>query len=267
MVTKVTIACISWIDQAPLPSIGFRQFASAAVRWADRVMMGLVATSNPAPAPTIPSIGAFMRTRQYRAVQSCVVELGAVPRISDITLDPGYTPPFDKNKLDTVLRVFAPDAPGFHAGEKSALSGIVPARLHPSSSIALKSGDKVIVSGLLKFRAGASTDKIGIEKAKSPVHVPWVWSEFALVSNQAGYRLICRGALFPSHAWYVDGKQVEITEQVQVTESEQDPILTTGRPAKAIQSNAATDKSTGGIAGHPDTIGPGRQKDVPLKLR
>ena len=266
MVTRVSIYCVSWIDQAPLPKVGFWLFAGAATSWVKRVIMGLVATSNPAPGLKIPSIGVFMRSKQYRAVQSCVIELGPVARIAEPILDPGYTPPFDKNRIETSLRVFAPSALEFHAGEKSAISGILLARLHPSSSIVLKSGDTVVASGLLKFRAGASTDQVGIEKANSPVHVPWVWSEFALVSNQSGYRLVCRGALFPSHAWYVDGKRVASTIQGLVTASGQDPILTTGRPASAIQSDATTDKNTGSVGRHADTIGAATQIDVPLTL-
>ena len=266
MATKVSIACISWIDPSPLPKVGFWLFAGAATSWAKRVIMGLVATSNPAPGPSVTSIAAFMRRKQYRALQSCVVELGPVVRISDRILDPGWTPPFDKNKIDTSLRVFAPSSPDFHAGEKSAISDIVLAHLHPSSSIVLKGGDKVIVSGLLKFRAGAITDKLGTDEAKSPVHVPWVWSEFALVSNQSGHRLICRGAKFPSHAWYVDGKQVASTLQSLVTISEQDPILNTGRPATSIQSDAATDKNAGSVSHQADAIGAASQIDVPLTL-
>ncbi len=267
MATKVSIACVSWIDPGPLPKVGFWLFAGAATSWAKRVIMGLVATSNPAPAATIPSIGAFMRGKQYRAVQSCVIDLGPALRISEAILDPGYTPPFDKNKIDTSLKIFAPSAPGFHAGEKSVLSDIVLSRLHTASSIVLKSGDKVIASGLLKFRAGAATDRLGTEEAKSPVHVPWVWSEFALVSSQSGYRLICKGAKFPSHAWYVNGKQVAKTIQSLVTVSEQDPILNTGRPASGIQSDANTDKNIGSIGHHADTIGSIAQIEVPLNLK
>ncbi len=267
MANKVTITCVSWIDAAPLPKVGFWLFAGAATSWAKRVIMGLVATSNPRPGPTITSISVFRRAKQYRAIQSCVIDLEPLIRLSEIVLDPGHTPPFDKNKIDTSLRMLAPSSPGFHAGEKSVLSGIVPGKLHPSSSIVLKGGDKVIASGLLKFRAGAHTDKLGTDEANSPVHVPWVWSEFAMVSSQAGHRLICKGTVFPSHAWYVDGKQVAHTIQALVTISEQDPILNTGRPATAIQSDAATDRSAGSIAGHPDTIKPTAQIEVPLKLK
>lgn len=261
---KLTITCISWIDSAPLPKVGFWLFAGAATSWTKRVIMGLVATANPKPAETISSIGDFMRNKQYRALQSCVVDLGSAPRLSEKILDPGYTPPFDKNKIDTSLRVFAPSSPDFHAGEKSVISDIVLAKLHPASSIVLKSGDKVIASGLLKFRAGAATDKLGVEEAKSPVHVPWVWSEFALVSGTAGHRLLCKGSKFPSHAWYINGKQVAHVIQGLVTISEQDAILNTGRPATSKQSDATTDKVTGNVDRHDDTIGAITQIDVPI---
>lgn len=269
MVNKVSLSCISWIDPKPLPKVGFWLLASALTSWPKRVMMGLVGTSNPRPGPKIGDMKAFIRAKQYRALVTCVIEFTPAVRASDVLIDPGYTPPFDKNKIDTSLRVIAPisDDGVFHAGELSPISAVHTGRLHPSSSLILKKEDKVIASALIKFRAGAHTDSIGIEKANSPVHVPWVWSEFALVCTGSSYRLVCNGSIFPSHAWYVDGKNVAEIIQCLVTISENDPILTTGRPASGPQSISATDKDVGTIGGQSQAIKASTQIDVALNLK
>ncbi|WP_338771242.1 hypothetical protein [Massilia sp. METH4] len=266
MGAKVAVACISWIDRAPLPQIWLSNLVGALFSWPQAVITGLVATANPRPETKIPSISAFVRSRQYRAVQACVIDLDAGGRITETVQDPGFTPPFDNNKINSFAGGWVPGPSDFSAGEKSVLSAIVPARLHPCSSITLKQGDKVIVNALIKFRAGPDTDKLGVEKAGSPVHVPWVWQEFALVSNTAGYRLVCNGSRFPSHAWYVDGQQVATMAQALVTVSKQDPILTVGRPASRPQSDFRLDRSEGPIAGHPETLPATGQIDVALAL-
>ena len=266
MGTKVSISCISWIDQAPLPKVGFWFLAGAKINWSKRVIMGLVATSNPRPSKKILDIRAFMREKQYRAVLSCVIELKQPARIENAITDAGYTPAFDKNKIDTgVIKLLKlPDASG--PGIRSAISDICVGRLHPSSSLTLKKEYRIIASGLIKFRAGDKTDKIGIEEAESPVHVPWVWPEFALVSSGSSYRLLCNGSIFPSHAWYVDGLNVATSEQRLVTISEEDPILNVGRPASQTASKPDTDKNVGKIGSHSETMGPSTQLDIALNL-
>jgi len=266
MASKITVSCVSWIDQASLPKVGFWVVAGAATSWPKRILMGLVGTSNPTPPLKIDKIETFTKERQYRALLACTVELNPNVKISDETLNPGYTPPFDKTKIDTILRSVAPipDDVAFYPGEKSPLSSILASRLHPCSSLTINKGDTVIVSALIKFRAGKHTDDIGIEKANSPVHVPWVWSEFALISNKSGYRLLCNGSTFPSHAWYFNGKQVATQIQAQIAMSEHDSTLNTGQPASQPQTGASTDKSTGVISKHAQAIGSNAQFDIAL---
>ena len=266
MTNRISLTCVSWIDQSPLPKVGFWLLAGASVSWAKRVIMGLVGTSNPPPSEEIQDVQAFARMKQYRALLSCVVELQPAIKLTDIIIDPGYTPPFDKSKIDTAFSSIAPipDDPDFYAGEMSPNSEVFANRLHPCSSLAIKKEYKVIVSALIKFRAGTHTDKIGIEKAKSPVHVPWVWSEFALVVSGSTYRLLCNGSVFPSHAWYVNGQSVAKSVPAQITVSEQDPILNTGQPAGKLQTNASIDRSTEPIGKHAEGLGPGKQFDLQI---
>ncbi len=266
MANTLDIACISWIDQAPLPKVGFWLVVGAATSWPKRVIMGLVGTSNPSPPVKIDKLSVFAAGKQYRALLACTVNVNPPVRTVGDLVDPGYTPPFDKTKIDTSLRSVAPipDDPAFYAGEKSPISGIVTGRLHPCSTLSVSKGSQVLVSGLIKFRAGPHTDAIGVKEAKSPVHVPWVWSEFALVSVGGKLRLLGKGSAFPSHAWYVNGKQVAQVLQALVTASEHDPILSTGQPADQVQSKASVDKSTQPVDKHAEGMSAGKLIDVPV---
>lgn len=266
MAHTLDIACISWIDQAPLPKVGFWLVVGAATSWPKRVIMGLVCTSNPAPPDKIDKLSVFAAGKQYRAMLACTVTLKPPLRTSGECIDPGYTPPFDKSKIDTSLRSVAPipDDPAFYAGEKSPVSGIVTGRLHPCSTLVVGKGSQVIVSGLIKFRAGPHTDAVGVKDAKSPVHVPWVWSEFALIEVAGKLRLLGKGSAFPSHAWYVNGKQVAQVTQALVSASEHDPILSTGQPAGQEQSKASIDKSTQPVDKHAEGVLAGKLVDVPV---
>lgn len=267
MAKKLSISSVSWIDQKPLPKVGFWMVIGAATSWPKRVIMGLVGTSNPAPPSRIENIQTFARGKQYRALISCTVEIEPNVRALDVTLDPGYTPPFDKSKIDSSLRSVAPipDDPDFHAGEASPISAVRVGKLHPCSSLIVKSGQKVLVSALIKFRAGKHTDDIGIEKANAPAHVPWVWSEFALVCQGSTYHLLCNGSKFPSHVWFVNGESIATILQAEISVSEHDPILNAGQPAKYKQTDSSIDKSSGNVGTHADAIGPASQLDIELK--
>ena len=261
--TSFRLLSVSWIDEKSLPKVGFQTVAGALTSWPNRVLMGLVGTSNPRPAERIDDVAAFRRKKQYRALVECNVDL----RSGTVTLpvlDPGYTPPFDKSKIDTILRSVAPipNDPDYYAGESSATSAIVTGKLHPSSTLKLHNDYKVLASAMIKFRAGAHTDKIGISEAKSPVHVPWVWCEFALVRSPAGLRLLGNGSTFPSHAWYVDGRQLSQTLQGAISCSAHDATLSTGQPKGQPQSSASADKSTGAADKQLYAVGAGKPFDL-----
>jgi hypothetical protein len=274
---RIALGSVSWIDEKALPNVGFWVVVGAAVSWPRRVIMGLVGTSNPEPPLKIPNVEGFSLTREYRALLSCTVDTSAEKtgqkrgyQISNTIVDPGYTPPFDKSKIHTSLRSIAPipDDTAYYAGESSSLSGITAGGLHPSSSLVVPSGYEVVASALIKFRAGEHTDNIGVEEAKSPVHVPWVWCEYALVSSKSALRLLGQGSSFPSHAWYVNGTQVARRLQGPIAVSDSDPAISTGeRVVKGHPATGAkTDRSKGDISGggHQWTIGKGDFVDVEI---
>ncbi|CAN5856302.1 hypothetical protein BH11PSE8_BH11PSE8_47140 [soil metagenome] len=272
MAAKSLVLCsVSWIDGRNLPPVGFWFISGALASWPRRVLMGLVGTANPAPPPELQNLATFRASQEYRALMSCSVQGGSKTSISDPVLDAGWTPPLNKSRFDPgLLAQFAahrapiPDDPMYYAGEASGISEICAGRLHPSSTLNVPSNATVLTSALIKFRAGSHTDKIGIDDAKSPVHVPWVWCEYALVRVGSELRLLGQGSSFPSHRWYVNGKQVGECLQKAVAVSETDPALSTGQPATEIQSSAANDRSNGPIVDQDYAIGKGAGINVVL---
>jgi hypothetical protein len=266
MANTMRLCSVSWIDAKSLPSVGFWTVASAAISWPNRVLMGLAGTSNPEPPRELGDLAAFRRGRQFRALVSCVVSKDSATLAPERVIDPGYTPPFDRSQLQTRLSALVPipDDPAYYAGESSALSNVVTGRLHPSSSLEVQALDRVLVSALVKFRAGAHTDAIGIKEAKSPVHVPWVWCEFCVVRRGGRLRLLARGSTFPSHAWYVDGKQVAKVLQMPVSASVQEPAISLGASKDQPLSPAANDRSGGAVVSHAHTLGGGKLVEVDL---
>jgi hypothetical protein len=254
-----SLCCVSWIDEKPLPKVGFWFVAGAAISWPKRVVMGLVGTANPEPPIKLIDVDAFRGLRQYRALLACEVARPPRPIARASIIDAGYTPPFDKSKLDTRLAALAPipDDPKFYAGESSQLSAIVAGKLHPCSTLKVGAAEHVLVSAFIKFRAGAHTDAIGINDANSPVHVPWVWSEYALVASGSRYRLLAQGSHFPSHAWYVGGKQVAKCYQRPIAVSDKEPAISAGSPANLPAFPASTDRSDGPASRHDHTLGQG----------
>jgi hypothetical protein len=259
------LASISWIDEKSLPKVGFWFVAGASLSWSRRVIMGLVGTSNPEP-PTKLDTKAFATAKEYRALLACTAANRPAQKVANLVIDPGYTPPFDKSKLDTRLRdiVPIPEDQNFYAGEASPISAVVVGKLHPCSALVLPQEAKVIASALIKFRAGQHTDSVGITEAKSPVHVPWVWCEYALVTLRSNLQLLCNGSLFPSHAWYVNGRQIAKAMQSQVTVSDHDATLTTGQPAEHLRMTAISDKSAGSVSGQQYCVGAGKQLNIDL---
>src|SRR5262245_55242081 len=71
--TRISVCSVSWIDEKPLPNVGFWLVAGAAISWPKRVIMGLVGTSNPQPPLKLQSVDTFRSTKQYRALLSCSV--------------------------------------------------------------------------------------------------------------------------------------------------------------------------------------------------
>ncbi|WP_284620695.1 polymorphic toxin-type HINT domain-containing protein [Aquabacterium humicola] len=254
LLSRIAITTVSWIDRAGFPEVDLPFVVGAGHSWKNRAMMGLIGTSNPEPPQRIEDVSAFRANKQFRCLMSCEVDLQTSTVTSRI-IDPGYTPPIDPERFSTPLartaaRLALPSDPTFHPGEASSVSDIVTGRLHPNSTLSLKPGQTPIVSGLTKFRAGDATDSLGIYKAKSPTHVPWVWVEFALVNQLGGPPLImAQGSEFPSHRIYVNGTQVTQRSQAQVR-APYEPLLTTGQRAWEVRVPGKFDRGAGPVTGH-----------------
>jgi hypothetical protein len=267
---RIDVASISWIDKKGLPTLGFWFVAGAKTSWSKRVIMGLVGTANPEPPTSLMALEGLQRTQQYRALAAGTFIFGPPPRIATPILDAGYTPPFDKTTISSAIErklVPIPDDKTFYPGESSPLSGIVIGKLHPCSTLSIPRGSHVAMSALIKFRAGEHTDALGIsEDVKSPVHVPWVWCEYALVWSEAGYILICNGSVFPSHAWYVNGQQVGKSLQAVVHASDNDPLLNTGQAASKLRDRAIADKGVGAVSRQLYAVDAGEQQVIDLRM-
>jgi len=259
-----TITSVSWIDAEGLPSAGILEAAMTLGAWPFRVAVGLKGTSNPRPPKKIPEN--FKDSKQFRALTQYKIDKS--DKVSLKIIDPGYTPPFDILKVPNIAGAIAwsSDDGKAHAGEKSSISSVEIGKLHPFSTLSLPAGSVVLASALIKFRAGSYTNDIGIEKAGSPFHVPWVWCEHALVRNNGKLLMVANGSSFPSHAWYVDGNIVGMLLQKKVTLSENAPALSAGAIVSKSLPSKLEDGVTGQVDQHPHTIGKIRSDPIILNV-
>lgn len=270
MPTAVEISSVSWIDRKNLPTPGLTSLAEALaggrIGWDDRTVIGLIATSNPAPPKEIGDVGAFLKQCQYRAVAAMKVRADLQGLDGKPTLDPGWTPPFDKGKLPLVARLKTPPAKALeqHRGESSALSTVSSGKQLPISSLRVPMKATVVGNMLIKFRAGEATNDLGRTEAHSPFHVPWVWCETLLVRAGNRLTLLACGSSFPSHAWYVNGRQVAMTLQKPVHAKPDEPAISTGQPISRAQERAEADRSEGPVTKHQYTVGAGQVHTVDL---
>jgi hypothetical protein len=253
---RFTMTAVSWIDilGLPNPSESTHHFAMPDGLfgfWPAAATLGLFMTRNPTPDRVMTDFPTFQKTQQYRGAMwaEVTVEVDkATDRVTrcslskDPVLDPGWTPPADTSSMSLGARagVFLHDDGKFHAGELSTISSIVTEKQHPNTCISLRSGENVVAEGLLRFRAGAHTDKLGTDVAGCPYHVPWVWNSTAVTYTGKGkFRLYSQGSAFPSHKWYIDGVGVAHIPQEPVTMSRTDPSLTKGVSARLPQVSAS----------------------------
>ena len=261
---KIELLSISWIDARGLPIVDTPFLLRAGTgSWPHKVITGLVATSNPEPTFGYTSAEQFLAPRQYRAALGLSLrDLKLVE--AETLIDAGYTPPANTAKLSSWFKDAVPlgDDPTYYPGEASVLSEVVAGKLHGSSNLSAPAGWAVIAGALIKFRAGTHTDAIGIEKAGSPVHVPWVWCEYALLQKQTSYRLLALGSRFPSHAWYVNGQQVGKALQKAVNCSNIEPAISAGQPKDQPLTPAARDQGAGPVDRQLFSIARGDQVDI-----
>ena len=150
--------------------------------------------------------------------------------------------------------------PNPYPAEHSPLSRVYFDRQHDNTVFpALGPGERLVVNGLHRFRAGTHTDMVGMREAHSAYHVPWVWAEFLLTTTGGG-RVRLRGAssIFPTVAFYLDDRQVQPVHR-QATDSAFPPlglldaksmkiwpVLSAGAPASAKEPTLASDNAFAG---------------------
>jgi len=305
---EVKFGSVSWINPTPNPIY----FAGAAEilepAWVPKTYVGLVATANDQPPAAIENFQAFQDKKQFRALTYChlgvVVDdhskaVTKVVSINGIT-DPGWTPPFSLWRYPSAAVGSAIDGWNafkstwsfqYHAGEQSPLSKIVVNGRHANTTIdSVPPGETVLANMIIKFRAGGITDSLGINVVKCPYHVPWVWCETVLTYQNEKFKVYGRGSIFPTHTWYLEGRQVMSKDQVgddhfpkallfpgamgtvyapmavqfrnpffiNVPALALYPVLSAGAPAIGGQVPLNADAALGGpIPGHPHTAGAG----------
>ncbi|GEM_PF-3764712 len=227
---KLSIGSIAWIGGTPMPFDNPAKWLSGPFKaavltpdWVVKTYVGLFATQNPPPSTMLRSMGDardFQLGQQYRAMMFAEVALAVdpssgVPRRATILknrklIDPGWTPPFDFRKFPAgrLPAAFIEEMldPNAWAGERSPISDIRTS-LHPNSTLRIEPGERVLLSGLVKFRAGKHTDMIGIERLGAPFHVPWVWNEFAITASGSQLHLYGAASIFPNTWWFLNGKR------------------------------------------------------------
>jgi len=304
-VIRIQIVTIGWISPLPNPfygsslnpisiaggQIGGLLGAALQPDWIPKVYMGLVATANDPPPVTMTALQTYRNSRQYRSMLGARIELFLNPqtgepmvaRVKDPIVDGGWTPAFNMNKFMVTYAAWVPYIDQFspsmkalrdsetHAGEKSSLSAVVVGR-HPNSILNIPPGEQVLVDGLIRFRAGAVTDSVGVTIG-SPNHVPWVWNEFAITSGGGKINVYGVASSFPTTWWYVDGQRIacqpRLADQSWPLQSLRPlsitintaalrvyPALITGAPAANGAPQVADNVPVGPIYPQPYTVGP-----------
>ncbi len=265
-VYSINVATVGWIDRhlmAPFAGVPVNIFAPDA--WLKQVTYGMAHTANPDPGQTVDgrsySPGATLQ-KQFRSFTTFTIglrtdaagKLLAVKTEQAGVLDPGYTPPFDSRVqmwLGSALQELITIDPGisakitaeasrFNPGEASSLSAIVlpdaarnnqSIKILPYSAIQVLPGEIALGQSLIKFRAGANGDYIGIVAFGVPNHVPWVWCELIITYAAPNLILYTAASAFPSHAWFV-GAQRRATQPLDNNTSMLKRVFTSGLPAQ-----------------------------------
>lgn len=239
MQLEVTIGSVSWIKLQPNPVMTAAEGIVYTPEWVPKTYIGLAATANEDPPSTITNFHDYRSTKQYRALTYSRVGLEIDDNTKAVTkavaidgfIDPGYTPPFNLlrpwgssgwypsaavGSLKDGWKAFTSTwSFSFHAGELSPLSQIVVGSRHPHSTITgVPAAETVLANQLVKFRAGKVTDDLGVDVVGCPYHVPWVWCESLLTYSAGKFTVWGRGSVFPTQAWYLNGKQLMVQPRV-----------------------------------------------------
>jgi hypothetical protein len=305
--TDFWIASVAWINAYPNPFQGQGGVGGYAVGqagpigapilqpdWIPKVYMGLVATANPTPPRQMEALRTFRASKGYRALLAARIRIIRDNRtgeplqaqVSDIIIDGGWTPPFNRN--DFLLSYFggllgafngdrglqALNDPQYYSGVASIASAVLTTR-HPNSALTLPPGERLLVDGLIRFRAGAHTDNVGVAVG-SPYHVPWVWNEFAVTYGSGRINVYGLASAFPTTWWYVNGRRVKCELRVGDTSFPTTnmrtidtsrlnvyPAISIGAPAGNGAAQVADTRPVGVIYNQPYTVGPAQSGGRP----
>ena len=181
--------------------------------------------------------------------------------ISNPVTSGGWSPPVDTRIVPSLSAQQVAswiDDGKYHEGEMADWSAICVHKQHPNTPNAVRQGEEIVLEGLIRFRAGAHTDNMGITEAGSPFHVPWVWSDVSVVYLGKGkFRAHALGSAFPTHKLFIDGEAKALQLQAKVEAVSTDPTLSTGLPATDLQSNK-NEAVVGPIDKAPNTIPAGK---------
>ncbi len=270
---KVTAGSVSWIHQQVTPVKYLTDAEYYVPNWIPKTYIGLYATRNRAP-PTNLVFRSYRQSKQFRALTfaDLTVELSDDGKtivdviMSNSWVDPGYTPPFDRT-ITLLTQVYVPDPSmkdtSFHEGELGTCSGALLRKQHLNSTIVQTAPPaNIVASMMVVFRAGKTTDGIGVDVVECPFHVPWVWCEWLLTYDGSRFQLLGTGSVFPTHTFYAQGnsfgQQDEPTDAKFVTSWRHPrtidtaalrvyPVLTTGAPA--VSGSVNVRDATGGSSG------------------
>jgi len=287
MADDIKVGVVCWIKAEPNPLSTSALLLSPG--WIPKTVVGLVATANTPPPPVVTDFSSIQTGRNHRSLLFCRLkvdvdeELKNIAKVTSVTriIDGGWTPPFKANKVDSFLISMAAKVkqsmkdPASYPGETSSICDIAIQRRHPNSALpATALAETVVANGLVKFRAGRHTDKLGVEEAGSPFHVPWVWSEFLLTYRGGSYRLTGIGSIFPTHCWYAQGKLVMTQAEVSDNSFPVDglrtintkalnlyPALSTGAPYPGDQA-PESESPTGAVPRHLFTVSAGSPQSI-----
>ena len=277
-VHRINVTTVSWISKPPLAQYSnvpkWQLLTSDG--WLYSIAYGLYHSGNSEPPQEFASSdyrGQETLARQFRAFSTCTVGLKTdqAGKFESMTsYDPvvapkaGDTPPFDSPKMlrvGGVVQEIARNLPLYHdivsegtrfsPGEASSLSKVsqpavgiwrkdgVPAI--PYGSIKPPAGELVLAHSLVKFRAGSNGDRIGCLAFRAPNHVPWVWCEALLTYAGGELTLYGAGSGFPSHAFYMGGRQRGLIQEA-TSINDLKKVFTSGLAAQISWKNLRPDQ-------------------------
>jgi hypothetical protein len=304
MQREIKVGSISWINDKPNPIWSTVQAVVLDPDWIPKTYVGLAGTSNGAPPDPLSDFKDYQSKKDFRALTYChlVVDIDEAAQtvtgvtVKDAVHDPGWTPTFSMTKFPSTLLSFDLSIydPRAFQGEASPLSVVNTQARHANTVIKKVPADEtVLVDALIKFRAGKHTDDVGINNVKAPFHVPWVWCETVLTYAKGKFKMYGCGSIFPCHAWYFNGGQVNkstqaadtsfpmvskpipmppfpvpmqilnvvnaissVTNQIDKTAMKIYPVLSKGAPASGPQWPLSSEKSlSGAVDTHAHTAG------------